>query len=98
MTEVEALLAEAAAHPVEGWDFSWLGERAVSLPPPWDFATIVEHHVQLVADLLDLGTGGGEWLASRPSRPARTVATEAWPPNVEVARRRLEPLGVEVVA
>ncbi len=98
MTAVDALLAEAEAHPVEGWDFSWLGRRAVSHPPPWDFAAIVEGHAGRAVDLLDLGTGGGEWLASLRGRPPRTVATEAWPPNIAVARRRLEPLGVEVVA
>ena len=98
MTAVDTLLAEAEEHPIEGWDFSWLGERAISQPPPWDLQTIVEHHVERAADLLDLGTGGGEWLASLRSRPPRTVATEAWPPNVEVARRRLKPLGIEVVA
>lgn len=47
--------------------------------------------------LLDLGTGGGEWLAGLPHRPGRTVATESWPPNVSVAEARLVPLGVEVV-
>jgi len=98
MTALEALLAEAETHPVEGWDFSWLGERVVMQPPPWDFAAIVESRASHAADLLDLGTGGGEWLASLGERPPRTVATEAWPPNVDVARRRLEPLGVEVVA
>jgi SAM-dependent methyltransferase len=98
MTAVDALLAEAEAHPIVGWDFSWLGARAVAQPPPWNFASIVERRIERSADLLDLGTGGGEWLASLPRRPARTAATEAWPPNVEVARRRLEPLGVEVVA
>jgi SAM-dependent methyltransferase len=98
MTSIAALLAEAEAHPVEGWDFSWLGKRAVTQPLPWDFAAIVESRAARAPDLLDLGTGGGEWLASLRSRPARTVATEAWPPNVEVARRRLAPLGVEVVA
>lgn len=98
MTAVDELLAEAEARPVEGWDFSWLGERAVSHPPPWDFEAIVERHLARAPDLLDLGTGGGEWLASLAGRPARVVATEAWPPNVAVARRRLEPLGVEVVA
>ena len=98
MTTFDALLAEAETHPVEGWDFSWLGERVVMQPPPWDFAGIVESRASRAADLLDLGTGGGEWLASLSERPARTVATEAWPPNVDVARRRLEPLGVEVVA
>lgn len=98
MTALDALLAEAETHPVEGWDFSWLGERAVSQPPRWDFAALVERHAERAPDLLDLGTGGGEWLAALCSRPARTVATEAWPPNVEVARRRLEPLGIGVVA
>jgi hypothetical protein len=98
MTAVDALLAEAEAHPVEGWDFSWLGPRAVSQMPPWDFAAIVERRARGAADLLDLGTGEGGWLAALPGRPARTVATEAWPPNVEVARRRLEPLGIAVVA
>jgi SAM-dependent methyltransferase len=98
MTSLDALLAEAEARPVEGWDFSWLGERAVSHPPPWDFTAIVAAHARRVPDLLDLGTGGGEWLVALPGRPALTVATEAWPPNVAVARRRLLPLGVEVVA
>jgi SAM-dependent methyltransferase len=42
-------------------------------------------------------TGGGEWLAALPNRPPRTVATEAWEPNVEVAGARLRPLGVTVV-
>jgi hypothetical protein len=48
-------------------------------------------------DLLDIGTGGGEWLAAQPNRPPRTVATESWPPNVDVAGARLRPLGVTVV-
>jgi SAM-dependent methyltransferase len=47
--------------------------------------------------LLDLGTGGGEWLAALEHRPGLTVATEAWGPNVPVARARLEPLGIQVV-
>jgi SAM-dependent methyltransferase len=98
MRDLDALLAEAETHPVEGWDFSWLGDRAVSHPPPWDFEALVERRAADAPDLLDLGTGGGEWLAALSRRPARTVATEAWPPNVEVARRRLRPLGVEVVA
>jgi hypothetical protein len=51
----------------------------------------------LARPLLDLGTGGGEWLAALPVRPPRTVATEAWQPNVDVARARLGPLGVTVV-
>lgn len=47
--------------------------------------------------MLDLGTGGGEFLSALAPLPARTVATEGYSPNVAVARRTLEPLGVEVV-
>ena len=57
----------------------------------------MEEHAGRAAELLDLGTGGGEWLSSLSRRPARTAATESWPPNVGVARARLEPLGIEVV-
>ena len=67
-------------------------------PLPWDFAEIVGEHARRSPDLLDLGTGGGEWLAGLPHRPPRVVATEPWEPNVRVARERLTPLGIQVVA
>jgi SAM-dependent methyltransferase len=47
--------------------------------------------------MLDMGTGGGEWLASLAYRAPRTVATESWEPNVAVATSRLRPLGIDVV-
>jgi SAM-dependent methyltransferase len=46
---------------------------------------------------LDLQTGGGEVLATVQAAPATLVATESWPPNVEVARRNLARLGAQVV-
>jgi SAM-dependent methyltransferase len=96
--DCDTLLAEAEAHPVAGWDFSWLGNRLEVVPLPWDYDAIVAGRARASPDLLDLGTGGGEWLARLPHRPGRTVATESWEPNVAVAARRLEPLGVRVVA
>ncbi|MFI7644116.1 class I SAM-dependent methyltransferase [Nonomuraea sp. NPDC049400] len=50
------------------------------------------------ASLLDLGTGGGEFLSGLGQLPPRTAATEGYPPNLSLARRRLEPLGIEVAA
>jgi SAM-dependent methyltransferase len=94
----EELLAEAEARPLRGWDFSWLGERMRTAALTWDYDGIVLRLAQASPDLLDLGTGGGEWLASLPHRPVRTVATEPWEPNVEVARSLLHQLGVTVVA
>jgi SAM-dependent methyltransferase len=92
------LLAEAQTLPVDGWDLARLGSRITVEPPPWDFDAVVDAHAASAANLLDLGTGGGEWLAERARRPPQTVVTESWPPNVPVARARLEPLGITVVA
>jgi SAM-dependent methyltransferase len=94
---IDVLLAEGEAVPLEGWDLSRLGDRMSIAPLPWDFAEIVVRHARAAPDLLDLDTGGGEWLASLAHRPLRTVATEGWPPNVEVADRRLSPLEVALV-
>ena len=44
-----------------------------------------------------MGTGGGEALSGLPDRAPRTIATEAWPPNVPVAGQRLLPLGIPVI-
>jgi SAM-dependent methyltransferase len=95
--EFERLVAEAETQPVSGWDFSWLGSRMARSPLPWDYDALVLRHARESPDLLDLGTGGGEWLAALPHRPPCTVATEAWEPNVGLARTRLAPLGVTVV-
>ncbi len=97
MDSFDALLAEAAAAPTSGWDFSWLGARLRTRPLPWDYDAVVRERARSSPDLLDLGTGGGERLARLTDRSARTVATEAWAPNVPIASARLRPLGVAVV-
>ncbi|CAM3518039.1 Methyltransferase type 11 [Paenibacillus glucanolyticus] len=47
--------------------------------------------------LLDMGTGGGEFLSSLQPLPQSVYATEGYKPNVPVAKKQLEPLGVKVV-
>lgn len=97
MDSLLELLEEAQTHPVSGWDFSWLDDRMETKPLPWDFADLVNGLARGVDTMLDLGTGGGEWLASLPHHPPLTVATESWHPNVAIARDRLAPLGIAVV-
>jgi SAM-dependent methyltransferase len=92
------LTESSSEPPLVGWDLSALGSRVAIEPLPWDFAALVGRHARDSPDLLDIGTGGGEWLASLSERPPRTVATESWPPNVAVAEARLRPLGITVRA
>jgi SAM-dependent methyltransferase len=96
------VIAEGLAADTAGWDFGRFAGRMVVTAPPWDYHALVEDIVGPdTSALLDMGTGGGEWMAGwlsgRPTRPAMTVATECWPPNVPVAAGRLKPFGVTVV-
>ncbi|MEV0156498.1 class I SAM-dependent methyltransferase [Micromonospora sp. NPDC050686] len=93
----DTLLAEAAAEPVDGWDFSWLAGRASEERPPWGYARLVGARMASAGAALDIDTGGGEVLAGVPAAPTLLVATEAWPPNVAVARRTLRRVGATVV-
>ncbi len=96
MATFEQLVAEAQALKLKGWDFSAVHGRWHEEKPPWDYRTIVQEQMQGVTSLLDMGTGGGEFLSSLQPLPPHTRATEGWPPNLPIARQRLEPLGVEV--
>ncbi len=94
----DALIAEALAQDFSGWDFSWLKGRWEEENTPWDYREIVEARLSQTRALLDMGTGGGEFLSSLRGLPRATVETEAWSPNFPVARKRLEPLGIRCVA
>lgn len=93
----EDQLAEGEAVPVDGWDFSWFEGRATEERPPWGYSRLLGERMAAAAAGLDLQTGGGEVLAGIPNPPPVLAATEGWPPNVEVARRNLAPLGGVVV-
>ena len=97
MKSFEELVAEAESQPFSGWDFSWLEGRFEEGRPSWDYRRKVLAAIKGARTVLDLGTGGGEVLASMGPLPAETYATESWSPNFPVARKRLEPLGVKVV-
>jgi SAM-dependent methyltransferase len=93
----DELVTEALTAPFSGWDFSWLDRRSWTEPLPWDYYDRVAALARSARTMLDMGTGGGEALSRLPVRAARTVAAEAWPPNVPVAGRRLLPLGIPVI-
>jgi len=94
--DFEHLIRDATETPFEGWDFGVFYGRYVEGATSWDLRELVRERMRTAASMLDLGTGGGEFLSSLAPLPPFTAATEGWAPNVEVARRRLRPLGVEV--
>lgn len=96
MAEFEALIEEAQRQSIVGWDFSYLHGRSIVEEVTWNYKGIVQEAKEQVTSLLDMGTGGGEFLSSLAPLPLDTCATEGYIPNVAVAQRRLEPLGVSV--
>jgi hypothetical protein len=96
METYEQLVADALAAPFEGWDFSWLRDRTTHEDLSWFYSDLARAAIARATRLLDVDTGGDEQLTGLRPLPAYTVALEGWEPNVAVARRRLEPLGVEV--
>lgn len=103
MTEKQAALwaswkAEEAA-PFAGWDFSHLHGRFRKSDLPWDYMALARQLLPQAANVLDVGTGGGERLLQlRDAWPPQVTVTEGWPPNVALAGQRLLPEGVRVVA
>ena len=95
--EFARLVAEGEAVPVAGWDFSWFEGRATEERPSWGYARMMAERMGRARAALDIQTGGGEVLAGIPAPPPVLAATESWPPNVELARQKLAPLGAQVV-
>jgi SAM-dependent methyltransferase len=87
-----------AGRDFRGWDFSDLAGRWHEEQPPWSYDALVRDSLPQADSVLDMGTGGGERLLQfREALPRHTVATEGYPPNVPIARSKLEPHGIRVV-
>lgn len=100
MDDFDALLSEATAVPLAGWDFSWFAGRATEQRPSWGYADRVADRLAAAGPALDLQTGGGEVLAYAAAKAGRTnvVATESWRPNIPVAAATLREVGQVVAA
>lgn len=92
-------LLESANTNFSGWDFSYISEtgRMKSEPLSWSYGCTAFQLMQRAESMLDMGTGGGEFLSMLQPFPSNIYATEGYAPNVPIARNKLEPLGVAVV-
>ncbi len=89
-------LAEEQVAHIHGWDFSHIHDRYEEENDlPWNYRQIILDYLTFDAQLLDLDTGGGEFLLSLQHPFDNTSATEAFAPNVEFCKEILLPLGID---
>ena len=92
----EFLVSEAEAK-FSGWDFSYIADREAQAPLRWSYVSEALLRVRRSSAVLDMDTGGGEMFSYFAPFPSKTFATEAYLPNIPIARNRLKPLGVKVI-
>ena len=99
MTEAQHIAAwkaeEDIAH-IHGWDFSHIDDRYTQQEDlPWSYRAVIQEYLQPQMKILDIDTGGGEFLLSLDHPHENTAATENYPPNVQLCRDVLLPLGID---
>lgn len=86
---------ESVAH-MQGWDFSHIDGRYTEEEDlPWDYRETILRYLKPEMKILDIDTGGGEFLLSLHHPRENTAATEGYPPNVELCRQTLLPQGID---
>ena len=81
---------------IHGWDFSHLkGRYAEQDDLPWDYRAVIGEYLQPEMKILDIDTGGGEFLLSLNHPHENTAAMENYPPNVGLCKEVLLPLGID---
>ena len=88
---------EESIAQIKGWDFSHIhGRYEEEDSLPWDYEAIIRELLRDDMKLLDYDTGGGEFLLSLRHPYGNTAATEGYPPNVQLCREKLLPLGIDL--
>ena len=88
--------AEEEIAYIHGWDFSHIADRWVEDTDfPWDYRAVIDEYRRPESLLLDQDTGGGEFLLSLNHPHQNTAAMEGYPPNVELCKEVLLPLGID---
>ena len=86
---------EKAAH-IHGWDFSHIAGRHEECTDfSWNYKELIKKYLKDDMRILDYDTGGGEFLLSLNHPYENTAATEGYPPNVNLCKEVLLPLGID---
>jgi hypothetical protein len=76
--ELFNFLVKEAETPFSGWDFSYIQGtgRLADSPLSWSYTSKVLMYIRKSESLLDMGTGGGEYLSMLQPLPQKTCASE----------------------
>ncbi len=89
-------LAEEKIAYIKGWDFSHINNRYDEENDlSWDYKEVIKEYLKPEFKLLDVDTGGGEFLLSLEHPLTNLSATENFDPNVELCKDKLLPLGID---
>lgn len=93
---IQACKEEEEIAYIHGWDFSHIDGRYMEGTDfPWDYRQMIRQYLTPEKKLLDIDTGGGEFLLSIGHPYKNTAATENYPPNVQLCKEKLIPLGID---
>lgn len=93
---VEKWLEEEQIAHIKGWDFSHInGRYEEENDLPWNYREIIQKYRKSDSYLLDIDTGGGEFLLSLNHPNNQISATENYAPNVQLCKETLLPLGID---
>ena len=86
---------EEIAH-IHGWDFSHIHGRYTEQEDlPWDYRSVIREYLTPQMKIMDIDTGGGEFLLSLNHPHENTAAMENFPPNAALCKKLLLPLGID---
>ncbi len=92
---IQAWKAEEEIAHIHGWDFSHIDGRYMEDTNfPWNYRQLIGEYLTSDMKLLDIDTGGGEFLLSLGHPYENTAATENYLPNVQLCKETLLPLGI----
>ena len=93
---IAAWKAEEKIAYIHGWDFSHIEcGRMEQAELPWDYREEILRYLTPEMKILDIDTGGGEFLRSLNHPCKNTAATENYSPNVALCQKELVPLGID---
>ncbi len=81
---------------VKGWDFSKVNSSILNEEKSWNYEAFVDSYLREGAKILDMGTGGGEFVMTLDHPRDLITVTEEHIPNYNLCLERLVPLGIDV--